>query len=604
MSGLGEAASIASFVSLGIQIFDGCIKGFVLLSAALDFGSRAEFLSCQLDWEHYRLSQWARSVGLLDDCPHLNVPNPELVNRTLGNLHQLLTNAKHLRENYDLDIRPSDGEIQRVNASTRTFGRLLGQSKPRFLNDTARVFSRRTSAWKKLKWVAFDVDRFKLLLEDVGRLNQYLESILHPADQHAFSRENDAVIRYVVAHGPDRPTLDALQGGLQTVDPAVGASAKLRNVGVQLDLIQITTHSTSSTLYPGLSPAVGTSLVRKASPSNQGSLRLDSSLLSQHRGHSSLDITREVAVFQGSPVILEWKDLVLSEDAKLKYRVAAVAKLLAAMNSPSFHSLCCFGFIKVPGINRYAYVFSPPLDSDTMTMKTLLDLLTTSDVQVSMNQRLRIALALAQTVLQLHTAGWLHKSIRPDNVLFFKGSRDAWAADSSVSSAFLGGYETARADNPLETTEAPSSQAQHELYRHPRTLGAIRASFTKRFDLYSLGCVLIELAFWKPLQSILFQYHDHRTPRNEITTAHAPSSNDKASNADYYVLLSSKAALFEASGRGSLMEGLQYHMGDTYSKLVKDCLTAAEWAVDDELDESVEIQENIVTVLSDILQVI
>ena len=79
MAGIGEAASIASFVSLSFQLLDGCIRGFVLLSAAQDLGSRGDVLACQLEWEHYCLHQWARSVGLFKDPPELNASNPALI---------------------------------------------------------------------------------------------------------------------------------------------------------------------------------------------------------------------------------------------------------------------------------------------------------------------------------------------------------------------------------------------------------------------------------------------------------------------------------------------------------------------------------------------
>ena len=604
MSVVGEAASIVSFVSLGIQVFDGCIKGFVLLSAALGFGSRAELLSCRLEWEHYRLSQWARSVGLLDDPPQLNVPNPLLVKRTLDNLYQLLTDVKHLKEHYKLDVKPTAAEVQLVNASTSPFGRLLDQTKPQVSRDTAKVFSRRTSPWKKLTWGALDSERFKLLLEDIGNLNKNLESILHPADRCASSKHNDAVIRYVIAHTRSKPTLNAIEGVLETVSPAVGASARLRCAGIQLDLISSTTPFTLKSLNPRPASPASASSTQRISPLDKGSLRQDPCLLSQYTGHHSPDVTREVGMYRGHPVVLEWKNITQSDDVKLKHRVAAVAKLLAKLNDPSFHSLCCLGFIKVPGFDRYAYLFSSPLLGDTISMKTLQELQTMKKSYVSMNQRLQIALALSQTVLQLHTAGLLHKSIRPDNILLFQENADAWSANESLPSAFLGGYETARADNLLETTEAPPLQGQHQLYRHPRSLGVTRSSFTKRFDLYSLGCVLIELGFWKPLQFILFRYHDCCTSRKSPTAASMPSSYENLNSATYHSILGEKASLFEASGHGSLMEGLRFHMGDRYSKLVTDCLTAAEWAADDELDETVEIQENNVSVLSDLLRVV
>src|SRR5947199_9487167 len=103
-AGLGEAAAVAGLVSLTIQLFDGCVKGFVLVSAAQGFGSKGDVLRCQLEWEHLRLNLWARTVGLFENPPELNVPYPPIVQSTLANLEQLLTSASKLRSDYGLDL--------------------------------------------------------------------------------------------------------------------------------------------------------------------------------------------------------------------------------------------------------------------------------------------------------------------------------------------------------------------------------------------------------------------------------------------------------------------------------------------------------------------
>jgi hypothetical protein len=55
-------------------------------------------------------------------------------------------------------------------------------------------------------------------------------------------------------------------------------------------------------------------------------------------------------------------------------------------------------------------------------MKSPHDLFALTNLLPSLNQRVSIAVTLAETVLQLHTAGWLRKSIRPENVLFFNAN--------------------------------------------------------------------------------------------------------------------------------------------------------------------------------------
>jgi len=58
-------------------------------------------------------------------------------------------------------------------------------------------------------------------------------------------------------------------------------------------------------------------------------------------------------------------------------------------------------------------------------------------------------------------------------------------------------------------TEKPPENAASDLYRHPRVQGtgnretASAGGFKKSYDLYSLGVVLLEIAYWKPLTKYL-----------------------------------------------------------------------------------------------------
>ena len=611
MAGIGEAASIASFISLSFQMFDGCIKGFVLLSAAQELGSKGNVLACQLEWEHYRLHRWARTVGLFEDPPELNVLNPVLVHSTLVNLEQLLTNAAKLKKDYGLDITVTEEEIREVHMPNRLFGNILERTKPQFINDTAKVYARRNNAWKKVKWGAVDSDRLRLLLKDIRFFTKRLLDVLHPLDQQSNYKDGISVLRSIVAQSPDKALLDAMSGPLDMADGAVAAAARLRHKGLLLELI-----SSPSCGPPGVSsrtePTTKMSTTHHQSSSLKGAKDLQRSpdLLLLCRGYISAEVPREVGKYDGKPVIVEWKEVASAVESKIKHRITKVAAFLTAMKSPAFHSLRCFGFLKVPKTGRYAYLFSPPdALGSSFSMWSLNELLCLASQRPSLNNRLGIAIALAETVLQLHTAGWLHKGIRADNILLFKSSMEQWNSFDDLSSAYVGGYEYARADNPLETTEAPSSQLYLELYRHPRSLGQGRASFTKKFDLYSLGCVLLEVAFWLPLQTILLQ-----RLRSQLDEANAPSSMLSSSailtpkdDAEYYTMVMEKQKFLEERGIGSIRAELEFRMGEVYSNLIMDCLhaeTQSSSSADEEFDDSLEFQESIVSTLRSMSRVL
>ena len=604
MACIGEAASIVNFVSLSFKLLDGCIKGFVLLSAAQELGSRGDVLSCQLEWEHYCLHRWARTVGLINDPPELNVSNPALVQKTLANLEQLLTNAAKLRENYKLDITVTEEEVREVHKPNRLFGYFLDKAKPQFINDTAKVYARRNGAWKKVKWGAVDSDKLKQLLVDIHHFNKQLLNVLHPLEQQSNCRDGNSVLRSIVAQSPDKALLDAMSGPLDMVDSAVAAAARLKHKGLLLELIKSPTCGRSDT-SPRTEPTTRSSLLKGGKH-----LQHNPDLLLLTKGHISAEVSREVAEYDGKPVIVEWKEVASAVESKMKYRITKVAAFLREMKSPVFHSLTCFGFLKASKSGRYGYLFSPPNAlSSTFTMGSLNELLCLASQRPSLNNRLGIAIALAETVLQLHTAGWLHKGIRPDNILVFKSGKEQWNSIDDLSSVYLGGYEYARADNPLETTEAPSSQLNSELYRHPRSLGQGRASFNKRFDLYSLGCVLLEVAFWLPLQTILLQRFRTQSDEEDVTSSRLSSAAILVpkDDAEYYSMVKEKQRFLEERGCGSISAELEFRMGNAYSKLVMDCLqaeTQPQSSADEEFDESLEFQESMVFTLRRILEVL
>lgn len=145
----------------------------------------------------------------------------------------------------------------------------------------------------------------------------------------------------------------------------------------------------------------------------------------------------------------------------------------------------------------------------------------------SVSKRVALAKAITESVERLHAVNWLHKGIRSYNILFFpmddqketqshtlpSSSRDS--LDSlDFSKPTLSGFESARPEGESQWTEMAGRNTAHDLYRHPvlqqeglyrdsSDSKAGRISFNKSFDVYSLGIVLLEIACWKPIHTIL-----------------------------------------------------------------------------------------------------
>lgn len=61
-------------------------------------------------------------------------------------------------------------------------------------------------------------------------------------------------------------------------------------------------------------------------------------------------------------------------------------------------------------------------------------------------------------------------------------------------------------------TEPLKSDLEADLYRHPLSLGSSRLSFRKSFDIFSVGCTLLEIGLWSNLRQILEQHSERLLP--------------------------------------------------------------------------------------------
>ena len=612
---MAEASAIVGFVSLAIQAFDGCIKGIVLLSAAQGLGSRADVIQCQLQWENYQLNAWAGAVGIFNDPGELRVPLSSLaiVHSTLTKLNQLLESTTKLRENYGLKLDITEEEYKDVRTPQRFSGILkLDHFKPAFVNDTAKVYSRRNSPWKKLRWAAFDEAQFQVLLRDIRFFNERLNDLLDPVQKATFMGSSNALIRTMVATSPDNDLRAMMSGPLAKADEAITASALLRQKGFLLNLVEpgLKKSSTGSTTWSSETIVVPTTSHEfgRISPARRlKDLRLDSKHLHRFASSGNGSGARELIIFDQRVALMEWKDVPATAEPRLKHRIADVASMLSEMKHSKFHSLHCVGFVKDAQVGRYAYIFDLPSNVTmhiirpevytssldiTCSMNTLKDLLLFQAQRPSLTQRIKLAITLAETTLQLHTAGWVHKGIRAENVLFFCPAEHDWKIDGGVlPNAWLGGYDFARMSNGAQMTEDPAATREPRLYRHPLSLDSIRPPFSEAFDLYSLGCVLLEIGLWQTLQSILLRRLRNlpQIPEGDTSEVLQPLSGE-----EYYSICSKKQEFLletESSNVQCILSRLEFMAGTKYATLVRSCLEAADHGNKGDVDDISDMLE-------------
>lgn len=155
---------------------------------------------------------------------------------------------------------------------------------------------------------------------------------------------------------------------------------------------------------------------------------------------------------------------------------------------------------------RIGLVFARPPEAHASLPPISLHELLTTTRKPRLTARTKLAHAVAHCLLSLHAVNWLHKGLRSHNILFFRqddgGAHNAIAYDKP----YLSGFDFSRPAQPDEITIIPDD-IEHDMYRHPQAQSSTHAGerqrFKRSFDVYSLGVLFVEIAYWRTVDSIL-----------------------------------------------------------------------------------------------------
>jgi hypothetical protein len=415
---------------------------------------------------------------------------------------------------------------------------------------------------KRIRWASLDKDRFANLARDIGTLIQKLESLLDSVNQRAIARDMSLLhcelvnqIKNISALGPLRVAATALYG-----DNSIVSSIAAGRI--------VVLESESS----------------KNQTSGSASLNSVDLLLCPDREKTIKVVrtngNRGLGVFNGQKVYLEFKEYEPKDSAAgwLQTRAKLLSAFLGSDCPECFRSLRCLGYFNDIQMARYCFLYRYPTTAQgAPSTSTLQDLLRNDSMIPSLTARFNLAVELANTVLYLHSAGWLHKNLRSENIVFFLPTLDL----PTLSSPYIMGYQLARIDGNNEITEDAPSQSEADMYRHPETLGLARRSrFRGRFDVYSLGMVLLELAYWYPLTRIF---------RKVIDPANCTPSQ-----------LRGLQDMVLSEGAGILAQ-VRFRMGDTYCEVVKACISGS-FSSQDPTESDLDDREELAAFFHSIVQ--
>ena len=249
---------------------------------------------------------------------------------------------------------------------------------------------------------------------------------------------------------------------------------------------------------------------------------------SENQAWESLEVTnvqfddaashhRKSGFCNGHKVLVEFKGFILEEDCNQNratpqpskptmQRIRQLATILHQNHSARSRLLRCEGLYRHLSSPAYGLILQYP-DGRTTPPRSLLDILLTPrsrthGIKPPLEIRMNLALTLAVALFQFHAVKWVHKSVRSDNIIFFPRDHDSSLLDI-ISEPWLIGFEYARedfgfSDNPIGSPFDPSK----DLYRHPDTWGLPTVRFAKKYDIYSLGVVLLEVGLWQSIRQL------------------------------------------------------------------------------------------------------
>lgn len=199
-------------------------------------------------------------------------------------------------------------------------------------------------------------------------------------------------------------------------------------------------------------------------------------------------------------VLIEWKEYRGDWKGHGKKQLSSMDRLTDLLDPdvtplpPAMKSkvLACRGYFHEEHNQRFGFVYSLPATDGDYAAKlfSLNDVLYLADEKNSKLPDLggifQLAKDLGSCLLQVHEAGWLHKNISSHNLLIFTPNKDL--PNQNVRSAVLCGFNDSRLE-AAGYTLGPEGESRH--YKYPAYIKDV--TFSRAFDYYSLGIVLLEM---------------------------------------------------------------------------------------------------------------
>ncbi|KZM24032.1 uncharacterized protein EKO05_0004620 [Ascochyta rabiei] len=554
MSGLEIPGLAIGGVSFFFQAFAGCIQGYELIADACRLEKTYQNLLIKFKIEEHRLFDWARSIGLdyTDETLVLNHMSKNLIMGILEQQQKLLFSFGRLDKKYAKLASPLlverhepfvfDAERQLENGNQAQ----AGSNAIRFpqtddLLQKVRKFTEQLkTAPRRLKWASLDKEKAEGLVADLVHFNDKLHEALDKAQRDSLREEQirtqyqivllnrtvENLVQIVQSHRITAPSpypalLDRADSeyGMVTGRP-IARDPHTQPLAALAQFAAVNLQSESSNGIRDVTASFAERIDLNHSADEIQNIQIE---LADIRTSDNLEDVDEADRTEGTyrdrSVWIEWKVAEPSPghlngaSGIVHERIKTLAALLKEMNKiVQFRAPECLGYFYDDEQGRYGFVFAKPdfvpADESPTTLRSLLD----TDMP-PLTDRITLMRLLCETVERLHAVDWLHKGLRSSNILFFQ-SQTPTGTTTNYADPYISGFEYSRPAMRDDMTQRPSDDPAADIYRHPSTQSG-NHSFRKSFDLYSLGVVLLEIAYWQPIDHVLGIPDIHRAKPKE-----------------------------------------------------------------------------------------
>ncbi|PQE33835.1 Serine threonine kinase protein [Rutstroemia sp. NJR-2017a WRK4] len=188
-------------------------------------------------------------------------------------------------------------------------------------------------------------------------------------------------------------------------------------------------------------------------------------------------------------------------------RISQLVALLHEEKKCEFKVLRCVNYFDdVPG-KRIGLAFELPSSSLSLPPSSLNTKLISKKLKPTLGTRMKLAHALAESLGHLHSVGWVHKSLRSENILFLSGTEPNPVSSTEtpelaiLEHPTIFGFEYSRLDSDFSSGRS-DYDIKRNIYRHPDRWGQPSETFSKIHDIYALGTILLEIGVWESLSHL------------------------------------------------------------------------------------------------------